>query len=58
MRASIRGSMRSVMVTDSADSLLPRHRGFHQPQVGPVLGPEIGLGRFAVEDGHFFPVRK
>ena len=31
------------------------HRGFHEAQVGLVLGPELRLGLFAVEDRHFFP---
>jgi len=31
---------------------------FHQPQVRPVFRPEVRLTLFAVEEGHFLPVRK
>ena len=31
------------------------HGRLHQPQVGPVLGPEIRLRLFAVEDRNVFP---
>ena len=34
------------------------HRGLHQAQVRPVLGPKVRLGIFGVEERNFFPSGK
>ncbi len=58
MRASIRGSIRSVMVTDSDASALPDMAASISRKSGRFSDQKSGLGLFAVEDRHVFPIGK
>ena len=55
MRASIRGSIRSEMVTDSEVSALPATAASIRRRSGLFSAQKLRLGLFAVEDRHFFP---